>query len=614
MSSTNVDRQQLFVNLASFIIDEIRLPYHSKIRCDGTLPVCSTCARLGRLCDYQKVSDFDNQLSRERKRRGKERKAARLAALATYGHHEIPEFIDDDDAQQQRKHMRLTPSPGAQHLDDEATIQSGSFRNRRRGATFGGFTSLDFLRKTQALADDVAELRDQPYPPIACSQPSTPGYLYDIKASSSEQLQLHSSTVAGAVGGIGIAPRSGLVSSPDATSGFANGDTSLPIAPSSAPACPIDLPSPYGQYGATNLGHHPAQGSFSLPLSSSSSAAAAADGALARMPKIDVAIATFLQRVVNQRTMEAEGEDEQESVVGRMDLSEGMQGQLWWQQQQQQQGGFPGQQPLAHSADGKLPVQSATNLPPGSHHQQLIAANSQGGGRNAYVDEVNLLGVDFAGHGLRAGWTTSCSSTSSSDGSWAPPTDPGTSYLSASDHSSAAFRIQPPLNSYYANVRGAVSSVSMPSNGFAHFRSPPPSSGSSGVAMSWQGSANPFFPSDVEALSSPNSAPIDAPAAAWDQEAEENLQHQFFSPDMSILTTPGILDAAPPMTSGTSSAQGVQQGGWRPPTTEDRPQTALDVLSLAGTNSTAPVGTLTSSPDDGYVFSLAGATAARRLC
>lgn len=53
-----------------------------KIRCDGAQPSCYTCTRLQRKCEYERVSEHDNLLSRERKRLSRERKAARLAASA----------------------------------------------------------------------------------------------------------------------------------------------------------------------------------------------------------------------------------------------------------------------------------------------------------------------------------------------------------------------------------------------------------------------------------------------------------------------------------------------------------------------------------------------------
>lgn len=55
---------------------------HRKIRCDGAQPSCYTCTRLQRKCEYERVSEHDNLLSRERKRLSRERKAARLAANA----------------------------------------------------------------------------------------------------------------------------------------------------------------------------------------------------------------------------------------------------------------------------------------------------------------------------------------------------------------------------------------------------------------------------------------------------------------------------------------------------------------------------------------------------
>ncbi|WFD29933.1 hypothetical protein MSPP1_000947 [Malassezia sp. CBS 17886] len=56
---------------------------HRKIRCDGAQPSCYTCTRLQRKCEYERVSEHDNLLSRERKRLSRERKAARLAVSSS---------------------------------------------------------------------------------------------------------------------------------------------------------------------------------------------------------------------------------------------------------------------------------------------------------------------------------------------------------------------------------------------------------------------------------------------------------------------------------------------------------------------------------------------------
>ncbi|ETS61086.1 hypothetical protein PaG_05029 [Moesziomyces aphidis] len=57
---------------------------HRKIKCDGAQPSCATCVRLRRECEYEPVTEFENLMSRERKRRNKEKKAARMASLGIF--------------------------------------------------------------------------------------------------------------------------------------------------------------------------------------------------------------------------------------------------------------------------------------------------------------------------------------------------------------------------------------------------------------------------------------------------------------------------------------------------------------------------------------------------
>ncbi|SPO22635.1 uncharacterized protein UTRI_01313 [Ustilago trichophora] len=57
---------------------------HRKIKCDGAQPACATCVRLRRECEYEPVTEYENLMSRERKRRNKEKKAARMASLGIF--------------------------------------------------------------------------------------------------------------------------------------------------------------------------------------------------------------------------------------------------------------------------------------------------------------------------------------------------------------------------------------------------------------------------------------------------------------------------------------------------------------------------------------------------
>ncbi|WFD00108.1 hypothetical protein MYAM1_002854 [Malassezia yamatoensis] len=95
---------------------------HRKIRCDGAQPSCYTCTRLQRKCEYERVSEHDNLLSRERKRLSRERKAARIAASTPSHHstnHSVPESSSDE-----KTHQGGVPQV---HLPFQPKAQSPTF-------------------------------------------------------------------------------------------------------------------------------------------------------------------------------------------------------------------------------------------------------------------------------------------------------------------------------------------------------------------------------------------------------------------------------------------------------------------------------------------------------
>ncbi|KAE8214843.1 hypothetical protein CF327_g1809 [Tilletia walkeri] len=80
METQGADKSRARVNLAC------KHCRQRKIRCDGTLPTCSNCSRLRRVCTYERVPAEENLATRERKRRNKQRKLQEnLAAEQYYG-------------------------------------------------------------------------------------------------------------------------------------------------------------------------------------------------------------------------------------------------------------------------------------------------------------------------------------------------------------------------------------------------------------------------------------------------------------------------------------------------------------------------------------------------
>ncbi|WFD48406.1 hypothetical protein GLX27_003076 [Malassezia furfur] len=93
-----------------------------KIRCDGAQPSCYTCTRLQRKCEYERVSEHDNLLSRERKRLSRERKAARIAA-STPAHHNPNNHTSENSADEKMGATGITPM----HLPFDPKAQSPTF-------------------------------------------------------------------------------------------------------------------------------------------------------------------------------------------------------------------------------------------------------------------------------------------------------------------------------------------------------------------------------------------------------------------------------------------------------------------------------------------------------
>ncbi len=73
-----------------FILTQIDIfGANRKVRCDGQKPKCSLCTRLKRPCDYVKVTEEENAVLRDKKRRSKQRKTAEQeAARANLNNHD----------------------------------------------------------------------------------------------------------------------------------------------------------------------------------------------------------------------------------------------------------------------------------------------------------------------------------------------------------------------------------------------------------------------------------------------------------------------------------------------------------------------------------------------
>ncbi|PWN48798.1 hypothetical protein IE53DRAFT_370303 [Violaceomyces palustris] len=158
---------------------------HRKIKCDGKQPICSTCTRLRRHCEYEPVSEFDNLMSRERKKRNKERKAMQLATLGI----SLPSDQASGSSFQPHSQSPHLP-PLAPHsfpstgLNIEVKESNGHFwspgdpsgreevgiSRRRRGATISSTSN--------AISCALPIQRIQSFEHSSVSQPQTPVYHY----------------------------------------------------------------------------------------------------------------------------------------------------------------------------------------------------------------------------------------------------------------------------------------------------------------------------------------------------------------------------------------------------------------------------------------------------
>ncbi|CDS00706.1 uncharacterized protein SPSC_04608 [Sporisorium scitamineum] len=297
---------------------------HRKIKCDGTQPACATCVRLRRECEYEPVTEYENLMSRERKRRNKEKKAARMASLGifagqsplsmlhpatTLGLPSAPLAHYGDLSQQNMSPLFLsTPDP----RPEIRAVESQFGPRRRRGISDTQAATLQ-----HRLGPLTSPLPDAAYQQASVSQPPTPAQAYRYYQSlavSPVQHNMHASgqhdfftgplsaplmppsssgsffasgqsTPAGAhahqmmasphvVDLIGLSSSSSMPAVPSGCASATEADfdlgmvdmTGIPmVVPTSAHVRPVDLPAPHGHFDFASI-PFPTQDTFSLEL------------------------------------------------------------------------------------------------------------------------------------------------------------------------------------------------------------------------------------------------------------------------------------------------------------------------------------------------------------
>ncbi|PWY98860.1 hypothetical protein BCV70DRAFT_218365 [Testicularia cyperi] len=105
-----------------------------KVRCDGVRPECGLCKRLGKPCNYVKVTAEENSVLRDKKRAAKARKAAQMEAARTafHQHDTFPAYHPYRAAQAHRPYNYaprptfLSPLPSASAAPAAVASQSPS--------------------------------------------------------------------------------------------------------------------------------------------------------------------------------------------------------------------------------------------------------------------------------------------------------------------------------------------------------------------------------------------------------------------------------------------------------------------------------------------------------
>ncbi len=334
-----------------------------KIKCDGAQPSCATCVRLRRECEYEPVTEYENLMSRDRKRRNKEKKAARMASLGIFAGQSPLSMLHPSTS------LGLPSAPLAHYADPsqpnlsplfvsipDAHVESQFGPRRRRGISETEATVL-----SNRMGPLTSPLPDAAFQQASVSQPPTPAQTYRFYQSlASSPVQPH--TMPGGPSGFFSGPLSAPLM-PHANSGpfFAfhtpmtptslsqplhmmaspqivnlaglSSSTSVPMIPSgrasatdadlnlgmvdmsdvptavptSAHVRPIDLPAPHGHFDFASI-PFPTQDSFALELpmaalrrrSSIHLPVGTAD-AFRRPSVAEVAAASLMQKVADKR-------------------------------------------------------------------------------------------------------------------------------------------------------------------------------------------------------------------------------------------------------------------------------------------------------------------------
>ncbi|EST06335.1 Zn(2)-C6 fungal-type DNA-binding domain protein [Kalmanozyma brasiliensis GHG001] len=322
---------------------------HRKIKCDGAQPSCATCTRLRRECEYEPVTEYENLMSRERKRRNKEKKAVRMASLGIFAGQSPLSMLHPSTS------LGLPSAPLAHYADPsqpqplfvsipDASVESQFGPRRRRGIS--ETEAVGMSSRLGPLSPMVPDAFQQ----ASVSQPPTPAQTYRFYQSlaSSPVMPLHTGPtgffpaplsaplmphansgpffafspqqtmmqpqlvdLAGlsASASVPMLPTGGRASATDADLNLGLVDMAdVPtVVPTSAHVRPIDLPAPHGHFDFASI-PFPTASTFALELpmaslrrrSSIHLPVGTAD-AFRRPSVAELAAAGLMQRVVERR-------------------------------------------------------------------------------------------------------------------------------------------------------------------------------------------------------------------------------------------------------------------------------------------------------------------------
>lgn len=323
---------------------------HRKIKCDGQ-PTCATCHRLKRKCEYEAVTEFQNMLSRDRKRRNKEIKLAKAAALSIFaepgprsmGPPSAP-LTSPTASYAEQFHNDFFSSPLSAR-DHDADSQSEVSIRRRRGISLThpapSHMYAELAAAQQTVAPALISSISQPttpsakqaheyYQALATPSPHTttftlPDYSFysppgahtfgsasglaaAYLTQSDPPQQPHTEPTSPVFGGPSIfAPPQVVPSSTSDTefqTGFVNLADAHTIVPSSAHVRPVDLPAPHGHFDFATLPFLSEAPFASLRRRSSIHLPVGHEDAMRRPSVAEAVAATLNQRVADKRADE----------------------------------------------------------------------------------------------------------------------------------------------------------------------------------------------------------------------------------------------------------------------------------------------------------------------